>query len=350
MRQGVIRVAGQRRIVDPRHLGVFFQELRNFQSVVVNPLQAKRQRLDALQDQEGIEGRNGGAQIAQRHYPRTADIGGWPQCFGVDHPVVAGVGLVQAFETCLVLAPWELARIHNRPAQRGAVAAEVFGERVHHDVGAMLERAQQVGRRHRVVDNQRHAVAVRNVGNGGDIGHRALRVADGFDEHGLGTVIKQRLKTCQIARIGKARCHAKLRQGVCQQVVGAAIEGGAGNDVVARFGDGLDGIRHCRLPGGHRECRNAPFERRHALFQHVLRRVHDARVDVARHLQVEQVRAVLRVVKCIGHGLVDRHRHRLGGGVGRVSGVDGLGFKFPGFGHSGLSWLDQDLISRAVIW
>ena len=120
---------------------MFFQELRNFQSVVVNPLQAKRQRLDALQDQEGIEGRNGGAQIAQRHHPRAADVGRRSEGFGVDHPVVARVGLVQALEPGLVLAPRELARIHNRPAQRGAVAAEVFGERVHHDVGAMLEGA-----------------------------------------------------------------------------------------------------------------------------------------------------------------------------------------------------------------
>ena len=68
------------------------------------------------------------------------------------------------------------------------------------------------------------------------------------------------------------------------------------------------------------------------------RRVHDARVDVARHLQVEQVGAVLRAVERIGHGLVQRHRHGMRGGLGRIAGVHGLGLETPlaAVTHAGL--------------
>jgi hypothetical protein len=61
-----------------------------------------------------------------------------------------------------------------------------------------------------------------------------------------------------------------------------------------------------------------------------LGRVHDAGVDVARHFQVKQVSAVLGTVKGVGHGLVNGHRHGLGGGVGAVAGVHGQGFEFHG--------------------
>jgi hypothetical protein len=74
-----------------------------------------------------------------------------------------------------------------------------------------------------------------------------------------------------------------------------------------------------------------PSMRRHAGFQHGVGGVHDAAVDVACHLQVKQVSAVLGVVKRVSHGLVNRHSHRFGGGVGRVATVYGNGFDFHGF-------------------
>ena len=46
-----------------------------------------------------------------------------------------------------------------------------------------------------------------------------------------------------------------------------------------------------------------------------VRRVHDARVDVALQTEVEQVGAVLRVVEGVGGRLVDRDGHGLGGRV-----------------------------------
>ena len=205
---------------------------------------------------------------------------------------------------------------------------------MHDDVGTVLEGAAEDRRGHRVVDNQRHAVAMRGVGQGLDIDDVAGRVADRFAEHGLGLVVDQRFQGGNVVVRGEAGLDAEARQGVGQQVVGAAIQLGHRDDVVTGFGDGLDRIGDGRHAGGHGQRADATFQRRHALFEHGVGRVHDARVDVAGDLQVEQVGTVLGVVEGKGAGLVDRHGHRLGGRVGAVAGVDGQGFQF----HAGRSF------------
>jgi hypothetical protein len=152
---------------------VLLQVLGQRQGVVADAVHAQGQGFDALQDLEGVEGRDGRAGVAQRHHARPADVGRRAQGLGVDHAVVAHVRLVQALEAGLVLGPGELAGIDDGAAQAGAVAAQVLGERLHHDVGAMLDRPAQVGAGHRVVHDQRDAVAVGDLGQAGDVGHVA---------------------------------------------------------------------------------------------------------------------------------------------------------------------------------
>uniref|UniRef100_A0A914YCT4 Uncharacterized protein n=1 Tax=Panagrolaimus superbus TaxID=310955 RepID=A0A914YCT4_9BILA len=200
---------------------------------------------------------------------------------------------------------------------------------MHHDVGTVLERAQQERGGHRVVDDQWHAGGMRDLGDGRDVGDVAARVADRFDEHRLGAVVDQRGERRRIGRIGETRLDAVLRQRVRQQVEAATVQRAGGDDVVARLGDGLDGIGDRGLSRGQRQRADAAFQRGQALLQHVGGGVHDAGVDVARHLQVEQVGTVLGVIERIRYGLVDRHRHRARGRVGTVAAVHGQGFQLP---------------------
>src|SRR5438876_6656612 len=60
------------------------------------------------------------------------------------------------FRSPLVLAPGELAAVDDYAAQRGAVPAQELGERMHDDVGAVVERPQQDRRRDRVVRSEEH--------------------------------------------------------------------------------------------------------------------------------------------------------------------------------------------------
>ncbi len=213
------------------------------------------------------------------------------------------------------------------------MAAQVLGERVDDDVRSVLDGPQQVGAGHGVVHDQRHAVVMGHPCQRGDVGHVAQRVADGFDEHGLGAAVDVPREAGRVARVREAGDDALARQRVREQVVGAAIERAGRDDVVAGLGDRLDRVGDGRHARGQRQRGDAAFERRDALFEHVVGGIHDAGVDVARHLQVEQVRAVPGAVEGVGRRLVDGHRHGAGGGVGCLSGVDGEGLDL----HAGLS-------------
>jgi hypothetical protein len=139
---------------------------------------------------------------------------------------------------------------------------------MHHDVGAVLDGPAQVGRGHGVVHDQRDAVGVGDGGQGLEVGDVAQRVADRFAVDGLGAGVDQRREGGRVAVVGKAHLDAELGQGVGEQVVGAAVQRGGRDDVVAGFGDGLDRVGDGRHPGGHRQPGDAAFHGRHAGFEH----------------------------------------------------------------------------------
>ena len=81
------------------------------------------------------------------------------------------------------------------------------------DVGAVLERPAEHRGGYRVVDDQRHAVAVSGVGQCLQVDDVARRVADGFAEHGLGPLVDQRFQGGDVVVGGEARLDADAWQG-----------------------------------------------------------------------------------------------------------------------------------------
>ena len=79
------------------------------------------------------------------------------------------------------------------------------------------------------------------------------------------------------------------------------------------------------LAGGRRQRGGSAFEGRDALLEDVGGRVHDARVDVAELLQREEAAGMVGVLKQVRRGLVDGNGARAGGGIGRLTGMDGEG-------------------------
>ena len=234
---------------------------------------------------------------------------------------------------CFPPAQSNRAAVDDEPGDGRAVAAEVLGGRVDDDVGAELERPDEVRRRDGVVDDQRDAVAVRDRGDGLDVEDVALRVADGLAEERLGVVLHQRLPGLRVVRVlDEGDRDAELGQRVVQQVVGAAVQRGGGDDVVAGLGEVQDRQRRRGLPAGHRERRDAALERGDALLERVLRRVHDPRVDVAELGQREEVGGVLGVAELVRGRRVDRQRAGAGGRVGAGAGVDLPGLEAPALG------------------
>ena len=127
--------------------------------------------------------------------------------------MIGDVGFVQSLELLLVLRPGEFSRVDDDAADRVAMAAEVLGERMHDDIGAVLDGPAQIGRRHGVVDDERNAMSMRDVGEVLEVGDVAERVADRFAVDGLGAAVDLPLEGLRITVVGEAHLDAELRQG-----------------------------------------------------------------------------------------------------------------------------------------
>ena len=167
----------------------------------------------------------------------------------------------------------------------------------------------------------------------GDVEDVVLRVGDGLGEERLGVRPDGRAPRVQVVGVlHEADLDADLGQRVVEQVVGAAVQPRARHDVVAGVGEVEDREVLGGLTGRQEQRRDAAFERRDALLDDVLGRVHDPGVDVAGLGKAEQRGGVLGAVERVGRGLVDRQRPRVGGDVRRLAGVDLLGLERPARG------------------
>eukprot|EP00966_Prymnesium_polylepis_P322312 7378582-Prymnesium_polylepis.1 len=116
---------------------------------------------------------------------------------------------------------------------------------------------------------------------------------------------------------------AHLREDVVKLRVRAAVQVAARNDVVARLrevDDRVEDRRSARRQAQASE-RVRTLEHADALLEHVGRRIHQPRVDVAQLLQREQLGRVLGRLEDVGRRAVDGHAAR-GGRVGPVAGVE----------------------------
>ena len=196
------------------------------------------------------------------------------------------------------------------------MAAQKLGQRVHDDVGAVVDRADQIGRRQRVVDDQGHAGLARDRRDRLDVGDAAAGIGDELDEDRLGARRHRALEAADVVGVGPQHVPAKALEGVGELVDRAAIELSRGDEFVAGHQQLL---QHHHLRGvarGDGKRRGAALERGDALFQHRVGGIADAGIDVAERLQPEQRGGMVGVVEHKGRGLIDRRRPRAGGGIG----------------------------------
>ena len=123
--------------------------------VGVHPL---GQRLHPLHQQEGVERRQRRADVAELLGTQARAERVLAEVAPPRQAAVRGDRLGHPRE--VAVAPVEAPGFDHHPAERGAVAAEELGGRVHDDVGAPLDRPAQVRRRHGRVDDQRDPGAV----------------------------------------------------------------------------------------------------------------------------------------------------------------------------------------------
>src|SRR5271165_3273428 len=119
------------------------QILRYLARILDVAFNTKRKRLDALQQQETIERRQGGAGVSLAHGPAAGNISGIAVVVDVDYAVVGNFWPVQHVEALGILAPWKLSTVDNHSAQGCAVSSHEFRHGMHNHIGAIFDRPQQ---------------------------------------------------------------------------------------------------------------------------------------------------------------------------------------------------------------
>ena len=164
--------------------------------------------------------------------------------------------------------PVETPAVDNRAADGDAVAADPFRDRVHDDVGAERERAAEIRRGEGIVDQERNAGRMRDVGDLRDVEHFQSRIADGLADHQPGAFADCGAKPVEIARLDEARGDAEARQRVGKEIDGAAIERRRCDDMIAGAQQRGDGEVHRRHAARGAHGADAVFERREPFLQH----------------------------------------------------------------------------------
>ena len=190
------------------------------------------------------------------------------------------------------------------------MAANKLGCRMHNNVRPVLDGAQQPGGGKGIVHHQGDAVFVGQIRQRFNIHNIAVRVAQGLNKNGLGARCDGAFKSAGFIGVHKGGVYAPGLERVRQQIVGAAVEGFFGHDVVASFGQILQGIGNGCCAAGRGQGSNAAFKRSHPLFKGVLRGIGQAAVYVAGIAEVKASLSVRTVVKNKGCCLIDRYGAR----------------------------------------
>ena len=97
-----------------------------------------------------------------------------------------------------------------------------------------------------------------------------------------------------------------------KKIIGSTVQLAGTDNIISGFGQST----------------NAPLDRSQPLFQHRCCGIHDASINISRHVEIEQVCTMLRIVEGISRCLIDRHGSRFGRWVRLIPSVEYQGCYF----------------------
>ena len=315
--QLMVGVLGQARVINLGHMRVAHEEADDLLGVLDMAIDAQRQGFGALKQNPGVKRADACALVTQQDGTDIGREGGRTGSLGKRDAMVGGVGLG---DLCILAArlPVKVAAVDDHAAQRGAVAADKLGRRMNDNVGTVLQRTEQIRGAKGVIDDDRKAMLLGDLGDGVDVGDIGVGIAKRLEVDDRGVVLDGTLDLSQVVRIDKGSLDAKLGERVLQQVIGAAIDGLLGNHVVAGLGEGLQSVGDGGSTRSDSETSHATLERGDAILKDALSGVGQTAVDVTGVGKTKAVSGVLGVTEHIARGLVDRHSAGVGCGVGAL--------------------------------
>jgi len=312
----MVRAVGQTRESDGVHAGMALQKLGDLLGVGDVAFHAQAQRLNPEQSCKTVKRRLTATHVAQDLHPRFEYHGRCAEV-SVYQAVIRRVrfGKIRKAPT----GPIKIAAIHNHAADGGAVAAQKLGRAMGHNMRTPLERPAQIRRGKRVIDHHRNIVG---LGNGRYFikgKDRNIRVAQGLAIDNFGVGLNGLFKFFRLGRVHKGRGNAHAREGMRELIKRATVQPTAGHNMVALAAQRHDGHHLRRVPAAGRQRPHPTLKGGDPLLQHIVGRVHDARVDIAGFAQREQIGRVLGILKLVTRSVVDRNGSAARGWVGVLS-------------------------------
>lgn len=186
--------------------------------------------------------------------------------------------------------PVEVTAVNHNTTHSHGMTVHVLGGRVGHDVCAEFEGAAENRGGESVVDDQRHAVLVSQVGEALQVKNLAGGVSHSFTEDALGVGAESHLDFfVGSVLVDEGAFDAQLLHGNAEEVAGTAVDCGSRNEVVTGFADVEHGVEVCSLTGRGEHGTYATFQLSDLGGNSVVGGVLETGVEVAGFLQVEQV-------------------------------------------------------------
>ena len=291
-------------IVDRFHGGMLVEPRCHLLAVAAHAVDLAAQRAQVVEDHQRTEGTETRTVVAQR---QQLDVEG-----------KVGTQLVRSHAAGNRVAG------DDRAGDGHAAAAHGLAQRLHHDVGTVLDGPHEGGRGDRAVNDERQVVAVRDLGQAGNVEETQAGVAGHFAKEQARTGVDLARPFVQIQRVAHP-AHLDAALGLvalAEEHEGAAVALGAGDDVHVRRGVPVAATRllhqervcrhkdrcHARRRdrGAHFAWIAVAFEQRQRLLEVALCRVGDARISPRRHLVGERRFHVVAVLEVLAGGKVAR--------------------------------------------
>ena len=288
--QVIVLVARKSRIIHPGYLFIRLQEFGRLHGVAAVHGHTAGQRLEAQIQKIGVHRRLDRAEIAHQLCCGLGD-----ECAALSELLRVGdsvIGFIRSGETRELVRmghPVEVSAVYDGAADRRVMSVHVLGGGVSHDITAPLDGTAVDGGGERIIHNQRNAVGVGCLRKPLNIEYGQRRIGDGLSEYCLGVRTEGRLQFLVAAvRIHEGKVNSHLFHGYVEEVVGAAVDGAGGYDMIAAVGY----IEDCKevgcLTGGGQHSGRTAFHGSDLCRHIIVGRILKSCVKVAGSLQVKE--------------------------------------------------------------
>src|SRR5215472_3812831 len=191
----IVRMGLEGGVKNPIDRLALAEKVEDSGSILQMALHSQCQGFNTLQQIECVGRRKAGAKIAQPLGARSHNERGGTELLGKHDAVIARIRRSE----CRELTggrPVEPTAVNEDSADCHPMAADPFGNGIHDDVSAKLDRPAKKRGRKGIVDQKRNAGRVGNVRNLGNIEHLKSGITDGFRDQ------EPRARTDRLAEAG----------------------------------------------------------------------------------------------------------------------------------------------------